>query len=86
MAIDVSSNSVTLDVTRAQGTHGRIAVSYVTTMLPERYTDNDLVINRAIENRDYTTAQGILVFEPGKVGTVRLFDSFMAFGYKQWRN
>ena len=36
-------------------------------MLPEKYTENDLVINRAIENKDYTTTQGVLVFEHGKV-------------------
>ena len=67
MAVDVSSRSVTLDVTRAQGTNGRVTVSYITTMLPERYTDNDLVINRAIENKDYITTQGMLVFETGRV-------------------
>jgi hypothetical protein len=70
MAVDSSSNSVTLQVTRTQGTHGRITVSYITTMLPEKYTDNDLVINRAIENKDYTTTQGVLVFEAGKVSEI----------------
>ena len=67
MAVDVSSKSVTLEVKRLRGTHGKIAVSYVTTMLPEKYTDNDLVINRAIENKDYVTTRGVLVFEQGEV-------------------
>ncbi len=67
IAVDASSKSVTLDITRTQGTHGTVTVSYITKMLPEKYTDNDLVINRAIENKDYTTTQGVLVFEPRKV-------------------
>ena len=67
IAVDTSSTSVALSITRAQGTNGRVTVSYITSMLPEKYTENDLVINRAIENKDYTTTQGVLVFEHGKV-------------------
>ena len=63
----MSSKSLTLEVARAQGTHGRISVSYITTMLAEKYTDNDLVINRAIESKDYQKTQGVLVFESGQV-------------------
>jgi hypothetical protein len=67
MAVDASSTSVALSITRTQGTHGRVTVSYITSMLPEKYTDNDLVIDRAIENKDYRTTQGVLVFDTGKV-------------------
>ena len=70
LAVNADSTSVTLDVTRAQGTHGSIAVSYITTILPERYTDNDFVVNRAIEGKDYTKTQGVLMFRQGQVQLV----------------
>ena len=82
VAVDASSKTVTLEVTRAQGTYGRISVSYITTMLPEKYTDNDLVINRAIENKDYAIAEGILFFESGKVYKVMCLATF---GKNFWR-
>ena len=82
VAVDASSKTVTLEVTRAQGTYGRISVSYITTMLTEKYTDNDLVINRAIENKDYAIAEGILFFEPGKVYKVMCLATF---GKNFWR-
>ena len=66
-AIDVSTNFVKLDVTRTQGTYGRITVSYTTTMLAEKHTDNDFLINRAIESKDYVKTHGMLAFEPGQV-------------------
>lgn len=50
-----------------------VSASYITTMLAEKYTDGDLVINRAIEDKDYARTQGVLVFQPGKV-SIRGFD------------
>lgn len=61
--------SVELTVARKQGTSGRVTVSYMTTMLPEQYTDGDVVISQAIESKDYSATKGTLVFDAGKVLT-----------------